>query len=346
MKGMKGSDVLGFLYFPDWIKPQIIPGFPIRWYAVMYIIAFSVAYVLFRKQVKTREPGIPAEESSNFFFWLILGLLIGARILATLVYDTSGYYIRKPWLIFWPFRDGQFTGLAGMSYHGGVIGVIATAFIYSRRKKIKFFILTDMLALSIPLGFTFGRIGNFINGELWGRVTAVPWGMIFPLAPRLPANNPAVKSFIDSHGMHNLVQADGLVNLPRHPSQLYEALFEGIVLWFFLWFLVGPRWMKKRGVATGSYLFGYGIIRFFLEYLREPDADIGFIISLTATPGQTYFLTSVLNFTTGQLLCSLMMIAGIIMIVIGMKKGDASPPAGLPERSGNRKIRKKIKKQR
>ena len=154
-----------------------------------------------------------------------------------------------------------------MSYHGGVIGVVIALLVFTRSQKRGFFETFDLFIPSIPLGYTFGRLGNFINGELYGRVTDASIGMYFPLAP---------------------------TNELRHPSQLYEAFFEGIVLFVVLWLL------RKKSVFTGFlsaiYLFGYGFVRFFIEYFREPDAQLGFVL---------------LNFSMGQVLCFLMMIAGI-----------------------------------
>ncbi|MDR0655161.1 MAG: prolipoprotein diacylglyceryl transferase, partial [Treponema sp.] len=121
--------------FPSWLKPEIIPGLPFRWYGLMYIVAFSVAYFLYRRQVRERRFPMAEDELSGLFFWGILALVLGARVFYTLVYEPDGLYRREPWLIFWPFRDGKFTGFQGMSYHGGVIGGILAIIIYSAKKK-------------------------------------------------------------------------------------------------------------------------------------------------------------------------------------------------------------------
>ena len=166
--------------FPAWLKPEIIPGLPFRWYGLMYIFAFTTAFLLYRHQIKERRFPMSEDQLYSLFTWGILGLLLGARIFSTLVYETGDIYRRQPWLIFWPFRDGQFTGLTGMSYHGGVIGGLVAVILFTKAKGFSFREIGDMYAASIPLGYTFGRLGNFANAELYGRVTAGPMGMLFP----------------------------------------------------------------------------------------------------------------------------------------------------------------------
>ena len=303
--------MLNYINFPNWLKPEIIPGLPIRWYGLMYLFAFAVAFFLFKYQVKEKKLKILEDDIVNLFFWTILGLLIGARILATTLYDSTHYYITKPWLIFWPFREGfKFTGLQGMSYHGGVIGAFVAAIIYCRVKKQSFLQWGDMLVTGLPLGYTFGRLGNFINGELYGRVTAAPWGMVFPTVPRaehFSSRIPWVKEIAEKINMD--ISEMVLVNLPRHPSQLYEAFFEGIVLWLILWFIFRNR-KPFEGFMLGAYLAGYGFFRFFIEYVREPDFGIGFPIKL-GQDHPIYLFESMFNFTTGQILCFLMILTGI-----------------------------------
>ena len=309
--------MLAFINFPQWLRPEIIPGLPIRWYGLMYLIAFGIAYFLMMKQIKKNDIGFSEDDVLNCFFWGIIGLLLGARILATTVYDPSHYYITRPWLIFWPFRDGRFTGLQGMSYHGGVLGAVIATIIYCRVKKKDWFLFADIVAAGIPLGYTFGRLGNFINGELWGRVTTKPWGMIFPHAERFPVSADWVRNVAAEIGM-NLPQS-GFINLPRHPSQLYEALFEGVVLWLFLWFIV-RRKKKVNGAVISFYLIGYGVVRFIIEYFREPDRDLGFVLQF-GKPGETTALfSSFLNFSTGQILCALMIIGGAVLYAVRRKR--------------------------
>jgi len=306
-----------YLNYPEWIRPEIIPNAPFRWYGLMYLVAFLVAYFLFSKQVKERKLDLSKDDVANFFIWGIVGLLIGARIFGTLVYDTTGLYIRKPWLIFLPFsEDWRFIGYMGMSFHGGVIGGIIGVMLYCKKYKRDFLELADMLAISIPLGYTFGRLGNFINGELWGKVTTAPWGMVFPYAQRFPASEPWVQEIMNKIGM---TASGSLVNLPRHPSQLYEALFEGIVLGCIMWFIIRKHNLFK-GFAMSVFISGYGVIRFILEYFREPDADIGYIIKLGDPNTSIHVYSTPLNFSMGQLLSFLMIAGGLILLLVSYNR--------------------------
>jgi phosphatidylglycerol:prolipoprotein diacylglycerol transferase len=312
--------------FPPWLSPEIIPGFPIRWYGVMYIIAFGIAYFLYREQIKERHFPMNEEGISGLFFWGILGLVVGARIFATIVYETSDIYRRQPWLVFWPFRDGKFTGLQGMSYHGGVIGCFVGVLLYLIIKRFDKREVCDMVAAGIPLGYTFGRIGNFINGELYGRVTTVPWGMIFPGATRLPASEDWVREVADQTG---IAITGAAVNLPRHPSQLYEALFEGIVIWGLVWFFRNRKPFK--GFLVSLYITGYGLVRFIIEYFREPDSDLGYRIQLIPNmlpPAQAHPL---LSFSTGQILNFFMIIGGILWACIAARLPDHEPVRVYPD---------------
>lgn len=162
------------------------------------------------------------------------------------------------------------------------------------------------MVTAIPLGYTFGRIGNFLNGELYGRITTMPWGMVFPDAERFSGSLQWVQDFA---AKINLPINSVLVNLPRHPSQLYEAFLEGIVLWLILWFL--RKHKKWNGMMGAVYLSGYGIFRFVIEYFREPDADLGYRIA-TDSSAPIYMNTSLFNFSTGQILCFIMIVGGIL----------------------------------
>ncbi|MBO6100170.1 MAG: prolipoprotein diacylglyceryl transferase, partial [Spirochaetaceae bacterium] len=279
---------------------------------------FGTAYFVFMKQVKqgaldTAEYKCSEDYVLSFFFCGILCLILGARIFYTLVYDKSGYYWHKPWRIFWPFDEsGEFTGFAGMSYHGGVIGGLFGMLFWCTWKKKPIGKWVDTMAVSIPLGFTFGRLGNFFNAELYGRITAVPWGMVFPDADKYSLSLDWVQAIVAKTG---LAVPDGAstVILPRHPSQLYEALFEGVALWAVLWLL-----RKKKpfdGFMGCAYTFLYGAIRFVIEYFREPDADLGYrIVAVQDAP--IYFNVSLFNLSTGQILCLIMMAAGILSAVL------------------------------
>ena len=315
-----------FLYinFPSWIHDQIFPNLKylslLRWYGLMYLFAFATAYYLLqkvRKEGALDTPDYKATEDDifSFIFTGIIFLLVGARLFSTLIYDTSGLYKSKPWLIFWPFdANGKFTGLAGMSYHGGFVGGLLGMIVWCKFKKRPVLKWIDAMVCAIPLGYTFGRLGNFMNGELYGRITTMPWGMVFPAAERFSAKLPWVKEFAQKIGME--LPASGLVNLPRHPSQFYEAFFEGIVLWLIIWNL--RKYKKFDGMLAAVYTGGYGFFRFFIEYFREPDADLGYRIAKDSS-APIYTNTSLLNFSTGQILCFLMMLLAIVFIVVGLR---------------------------
>ena len=303
-----------FINYPSWISPYVIKGLPIRWYAVMYVFAFATAYILFMGLLKEKENrDIKKESAEDLFIYCVIGLLIGARLGSCLFYDDALYYLSHPWLIFWPFRNGEFVGLPGMSYHGGVIGAIVAGLIYTKVKKISFLRFADLITSAIPFAYTWGRLGNFINGELYGRVTTSRMGMVFPTAERFSTTHQWVRSVADTVG---IVYSPGdYVNLPRWPSQLFEAFFEGIVLGIIIWFVV-RKIKKKRNMADGtilaSYLMGYGLIRFVLEYFRQPDSDIGYVIGHSSN---IYLFESVLNISKGQVFCLLMVIGGLALLL-------------------------------
>ena len=270
-----------FLYWwqhlPEHMDPVIfqIGSFRLQYYGLMYIVAFACTYFLALYRIRREDRfEIDVEQLQGLMTAMILGLIIGARLGYVLFYNLF-YYLHHPLEIILPFEFSggfHFTGITGMSYHGGLIGVVAAAFIFVRKNDLSFFHMADLIVPCIPLGYTFGRLGNFINGELYGRVTDHPIGMFFPLAPG-PGR--------------------------RHPSQLYEAFFEGIVLFVFLWAVKGR--FKTRGAMLAVYLMGYGLVRFFIEYARQPDAHLGFVF---------------LSFSMGQMLCLAMILAGGILLAI------------------------------
>jgi len=310
-----------YIQYPEWISPVIIPGLPFHWYGMMYLVAFGITYGLFRYQVKRDTLEISDDDTMNLFFWTILGLLLGARVFATLVYDPTGYYLQKPWMVFWPFDEQMnLVGLQGMSYHGGLIGAVIGGYTYCRIKKFNFLRITDLVVAGIPLGYTFGRLGNFINGELWVRVTTSPIGMIFPQAPAFSTRNEWVRRVADQVGIS--YEPGQMVQLPRHPSQLYEAFFEGIVLWVLLWFIFRPR-KKYNGQLLGIYIIGYGFVRFIIEYFREPDIGIGYPIQLAAEAYPQALFLSPWNFTTGQILNFLMILGGVLLLWVQKRRHRA-----------------------
>jgi len=268
----------GFLqawqHIPEKLDPVIfqIGNFKLQYYGLMYIVAFFTTYLLVSYRLRSEKKfQIPIDHVQGLMTYMIIGLIIGARLGYVLFYNLD-YYLDHPLEIFLPFEFSNgmhFVGIAGMSYHGGLICTIAGAWLYIHKYDLDFRQLSDVFIPAIPAGYTFGRLGNFINGELWGRITQVPWGMYFPRAP----------------GNHL-----------RHPSQLYEALFEGLVLFAILW---GLRKKKMPpGMMLPCYLVGYGTVRFCIEFFREPDQQLGFVW---------------LFFSMGQLLCLAMIIAGAIL---------------------------------
>lgn len=339
------SLTLLYIPYPSWLKPEIFPGLPFRWYGLMYLVAFSIAYLLIKFQIREEKLSVSNEDVTNLFFWAIVGLLLGARILAAFLYDPSGRYLRNPLLVFWPFDEQfRFVGLQGMSYHGGLTGAVIAIVLYCRRKGWSIREWGDRIVAAVPLGYTFGRLGNFINGELYGRVTGAPWGMLFPHAEKLSLRDPRLLDLAREAGIE-FSSPLALVNLPRHPSQLYEAFFEGIFLWALLWFLFRKR-KPYPGFLIGVYIIGYGVVRFFIEYFRQPDLDLGFVIRLSSADNPPYLLLTPWNFSMGQVLCFLMILGGSILLFLFSRyyknTQKLTQPSSLPK-VNLRKLRKRLK---
>ena len=246
------------------INPILIELGPLRlsWYGLMYVFGFLASYLLVRHQMKRRDFGVSKLEVENLYFYLILGLVIGARLGYVLFYDL-GMYLENPLEVFAIWHGG-------MSFHGGLIGVLIVGIVFSWKNRKSFWKIADLIIVTAPIGLGLGRIGNFINGELFGRATQVPWGMVFPKGG----------------------------TLPRHPSQLYESALEG-------WLLFGILWcLKDRDLPAGgllaAFLFFYGVFRFAVEFFREPDAQLGFLLG---------------PLTMGQILCTVMMIGGALLMI-------------------------------
>lgn len=273
-------------HLPSKIDPSIfsIGSFQVRYYSLMYIVAFALTYLLIAYRLRTEKFPYRSETIQDFMVWGIFGLILGGR-LGYVIFYNLGYFIRHPLEIFLPFSFAngvKFVGISGMSFHGGLIGIVVASAMFCYIHRVRFWDLADLLIPCVPLGYTFGRIGNFINGELWGRATTAPWGMVFPLDPS---------------------------RMLRHPSQLYEAFFEGLFLFAVLW---GMR--RKRpfeGAFLAYYLIGYGAVRFFIEYVREPDAHIGLYFGLI---------------TIGQILCLAMILAGAGLFLYLQSRADAAKP--------------------
>jgi len=264
---------------PSRIDPLIfsIGSVAISWYAVLWIVAFGVGYAVLRLRARRREGKYTHASLDDLLIAIFIGAFVGGRIGYVLFYNLA-YYASHPIAILSPydFAAHVWTGLYGMSFHGGLVGVAVALWIFARSKKENVWNVADFLVPAVPLGYFFGRMGNFFNGELYGRVTTMPWGIIFPQDPE---------------------------RLMRHPSQLYEAFFEGVVLFCILW----P--MRNRKVFPGFlslfYLFLYGVVRFFIEFFRAPDPQIGFVF---------------FSLTMGQILSLAMIIISLTVAIFQLKK--------------------------
>lgn len=234
----------------DPVALQIGP-LAIRWYGLMYLAAFTQFILLGRLRIRQQSPaGWNNEALDDLLFYGVLGVVLGGRLGQVLFYE-PGYYLSHPAEILAIWHGG-------MSFHGGFIGVLVATLLWARKQGQNWLDITDFITPLAPLGLAFGRLGNFINGELWGRPADpnLPWSMVFPQAGDM---------------------------LPRHPSQLYQAGLEGLLLFVALWFFTTQK--RARGVASGAFLLGYGVCRFLAEYFREPDAGI-FGHSYTISMGQ------------------------------------------------------------
>ncbi|GEK73338.1 MULTISPECIES: prolipoprotein diacylglyceryl transferase [Halomonas] len=226
------------LRYPD-IDPVAISLGPLQvhWYGLMYVIGFIAAWWLGRR--RAARIGLNGDDVGDLIFYAALGVVLGGRLGYALFYGLDQWLADPLWILrVW---DG------GMSFHGGLIGVLLASLYFARKKRLAFFTLTDFVAPLVPIGLGAGRIGNFINHELPGRVTDLPWGLVFP----------------------------GLGNEPRHPSSLYEAVLEGAVLFAVLWWVSATP--RRRGLVSGLFLTLYGVFRFGVEFVRRPDPQLGFI---------------------------------------------------------------------
>jgi phosphatidylglycerol---prolipoprotein diacylglyceryl transferase len=280
----------------------------------MYLLAFLTAFLLFRYEARRSGLTHDRDQVATFFYWTILGALLGGRLFYVFVFGDAPLYFAKPWLIVWPFTDGRFTGIQGMSYHGGLIGAVVAVVGFAVVHRVSMLDWGDTLAVSAPLGYTFGRLGNFINGELAGRVTTVSWGIVFPQVPRYPIYEPWVPDIIAGAGL-SLPEAAVMVNLPRHPSQLYEAFLEGIVLWLLLWFVFRPR-RPFPGACIALYVTGYGLARFLAEYFRATDESVGYVVAWGAREPLPQLTTSVLHLTEGQIISLAMVAIGVMLLLV------------------------------
>jgi len=278
----------------------------------MYILAFLTAYILAKKYLaKQEQPLLNKKQLEDLFLYGIVGLLLGARLFYVFVYGFSEF-AGNPLSIIWPFQGGQFVGISGLSFHGGVIGGVIGVLVYCWRFKINFLAAADLMAMVIPFGYTWGRLGNFINGELYGRITAAGWGMLFPQATPVFTYHIWVQQIAEQIGMD--ITGDIFVNLPRYPSQLVQGFAEGLLVGLLLWFVIA-RFKKFNGMVTAFMFMGFGFARFFVEYLREPDSHLGFVVALGPGDNLPQLFTSFLNLSMGQILSLFMILAGAAIFV-------------------------------
>jgi phosphatidylglycerol:prolipoprotein diacylglycerol transferase len=260
------------LNYPDIDPVAIDLGIlQIRWYGISYICGILLAWWFLRyRALKNPGLGWTAVQVSDLIYYGTLGVVIGGR-LGSVVFYNLPYYVANP-------LDVLKVWQGGMSFHGGLLGVMTAVWIYSRKIQQSFFDTTDFLIPVVPIGLFFGRIANFINAELWGAPTNLPWGVVFP-------------------------NAGGVA---RHPSQLYEAFLEGLVLFAIMWFYSSKQ--RPRMAVTGLFLSGYGVFRSIIEFVREPDRNIGYIAGDWLTMGQVLSIP--------------MIIAGVIMLFLGYRKNN------------------------
>ena len=264
--------------FPD-IDPVLFQWgwFAIRWYSLAYIFGLLLSWGLARKMSQKSHSTFSVLKIDDFLIWATVGIILGGRLGYCLFYNLR-YYSEFPLQILQVWQGG-------MSFHGGMLGLMIATILFAKKKKISMLSMGDILVCVAPIGLFLGRLANFANAELFGRIThAVPWAMIFP-----------------SGGPE-----------PRHPSQLYEAAWEGLGLFIILntlWWLC-PKIRDKKGVLTGLFFILYGLGRFGLEYFREPDAHLGFVFH---------------QFSMGQLLCVPMVLLGLLFVVYGICKKHNQP---------------------
>ncbi|WP_282607652.1 prolipoprotein diacylglyceryl transferase [Pelagibius sp. Alg239-R121] len=250
----------------------------IRWYALAYIVGLLLAWRYCRWLTGKPPKAVEAIAFDDFLLWATFGVIIGGRLGYVLFYKPA-YFLWNPAeiLVIWQ---------GGMSFHGGLLGVIVAMYLFTRRHGIRFFALTDIVACAAPIGLLLGRIANFVNGELYGRATDAEIGMIFPQDP---------------------------TQLPRHPSQLYEAGLEGLVLFLVLFLLVQGSALTRSGLLSGTFLIGYGLSRIIVEFFREPDDHLGFLFA---------------GATMGQLLSLPMMLLGIGLAIWSLRQTGPVPRDG------------------
>lgn len=264
------------LPFPD-IDPIAVALGPvaIRWYSLAYIVGLVAGWRYCRRLAARPPKAIDPDAFDDFLLWATLGVVLGGRLGYVLFYKPA-YFLANPLEIFVIWQGG-------MSFHGGAAGVILAIILFAWKRGVSWLSLGDLVVCAVPIGLFLGRLANFVNGELYGRAAEVHWAMVFPFDPE---------------------------QVPRHPSQLYEAALEGIVLFLLLYLLVRRGWLERPGAIGGAFLAGYGVARIVVEFFREPDAHLGFLLGFT---------------TMGQVLSLPLIIAGAILIAWGFRAKRAQP---------------------
>ncbi|NYT37754.1 prolipoprotein diacylglyceryl transferase [Allopusillimonas soli] len=262
------------LHYPDFnpIALQIGP-LAVHWYGIMYLVGFALVWILGRWRIQHGKTDLSTRDLEDIIFYCVLGVVVGGRLGYVLFYKPDEY-LAHPIEIFYLWQGG-------MSFHGGLIGVLVVLFLFARSRGRTLLEIGDFVAPLIPLGLAAGRLGNFINGELWGRPTTLPWGMVFPQTQ------------------------DGI---PRHPSQLYEMCLEGFLLFAVVWWFA--RKPRPTGQVSAVFLMGYGLLRFLVEFTRQPDAFLGLLFA---------------DLSMGQLLSLPMVLAGALIFYLSARKSNRSP---------------------
>jgi phosphatidylglycerol:prolipoprotein diacylglycerol transferase len=247
----------------------------VHWYGIMYLLGFAVAWFLGQRRVRDgRLPGVDANAFGDLMFYGMLGVVLGGRIGYILFYDLPTY-LAHPLQVFKIWEGG-------MSFHGGLLGVMVAAWLWSRKQKLHFFDVADFVAPLVPAGLGLGRLGNYINGELWGKPTDGSWGVVFPQAPEI------VKLGLDPAALRAQFESGALDIFARQPSHLYQAFLEGAVLFAVLWWF--SRKPRPRYAVSGLFALLYGVFRFAVEFVREPDVQLGYLAFGWLTMGQVLSL--------------------------------------------------------
>lgn len=284
------------------LDPILIELGPLKvhWYGVMYLLGFAVAWFLGRSRVRAgRLPGVSEQAFGDLMFYAMLGVIFGARIGYILIYDLSSY-IADPVQIVKIWQGG-------MSFHGGLAGVLVASLWWARRHKLHFFDVVDFVAPLVPAGLGFGRLGNFINGELWGKYTEGGWGVIFPHAEANLAG-------LDAATLQTMHESGVLDQLARHPSQLYQLSLEGIAMFCLLWWF--SRRPRPRYAVAGMFALLYGCFRFLVEFVRVPDEQIGYLAFDWLT--------------MGQVLSTPLIALGLVLLWLSRRAPTLQPQPGAP----------------